>query len=126
MGEVPMLGQVAVTRRHLHREESPQDTCGVLQGVLRQLRSWWTALVNGLSTRRHLRRHRGDSPKTPAEYFKEFFDNLGLGGPPLSMGSQPGAIFAVIRETIHRRPPQLLLEELFLGDMKAVEPETSH
>ena len=68
-------------------------------------------------------------PKTPAQYFKEFFDNQGLRGPPWSMGFQSGAIFAVTRETIQQYPGDMynyLLEGLFLGDMKAVEPETGH
>ena len=69
------------------------------------------------------------APKTPAEYFKEFFNNFGHDGPPLCIGFQPGAIFAVTRETIHQHPKALyqhMLEELFLGDMKAIDPETGH
>ena len=69
------------------------------------------------------------APKTPAQYFREFFDNFGHDGPPLSMGFQPGAIFAVTRETVHQHPKALyeyMLEELFLGEMKAVDPETGH
>lgn len=67
--------------------------------------------------------------KTPAQYFKDFFDNFGHDGPPQSMGFQPGAIFAVRRETIHQHPKELyerMLEELFLGEMKAIDPETGH
>ena len=69
------------------------------------------------------------APKTPAQYFEDFFKNFGHDGPPMSMGFQPGAIFAVTRETIHQHPKELyerMLEELFLGDMKAVDPETGH
>lgn len=67
--------------------------------------------------------------KTPAQYFKEFFNNFGHDGPPDSIGFQPGAIFAVRRETIHQHPKDLyerMLEELFLGDMESVDPETGH
>ncbi|CAF9936177.1 MAG: hypothetical protein ALECFALPRED_006723 [Alectoria fallacina] len=69
------------------------------------------------------------APKTPAQYFKDFFDNFGHDGPPMSMGFQPGAIFAVRRETIHQHPKELyqkMLEDLFLGEMKCVDPETGH
>lgn len=69
------------------------------------------------------------APKTPAQYFKQFFNNFGHDGPPNSVGFQPGAIFAVRRESIHQHPRELyqqMLEELFLGDMKSVDPETGH
>ncbi len=69
------------------------------------------------------------APKTPAQYFKDFFDNYGHDGPPISIGFQPGAIFAVRRETIHRHPKetyQKMLGELFEGDMKQNDPETGH
>ena len=48
---------------------------------------------------------------------------------PWSVGFQPGAIFAVTRETIPPHPNDLynyMLEELFLGEMKAGDPETGH
>ena len=67
--------------------------------------------------------------KSPAEYFKDFFNNFGRDGPPDSIGFQPGAIFAVRRETIHQHPKKLyekMLEDLFLGDMKNGDPETGH
>lgn len=69
------------------------------------------------------------APKTPAQYFKDFFDNYGHDGPPMSIGFQPGAIFAVRRETIHRHPKetyQKMLADLFEGDMEHVDPETGH
>lgn len=69
------------------------------------------------------------APETPAQYFKQFFNNFGHDGPPNSVGFQPGAIFAVRRESIHQHPRELyqqMLEELFLGDMKSVDPETGH
>lgn len=67
--------------------------------------------------------------KTPAQYFKDFFDNFGHEGPPDSIGFQPGAIFAVRRETIQQHPKELyqqMLEDLFLGEMKSIDPETGH
>ena len=67
--------------------------------------------------------------KSPAQYFKDFFDNYGHDKPPMSVGFQPGAIFAVRRETIHRHPKktyQKMLADLFEGDMKHVDPETGH
>ena len=67
--------------------------------------------------------------KTPAQYFKDFFNNFGRDGPPESIGFQPGAIFAVRRETVHQHPRELyqkMLEDLFLGEMKSVDPETGH
>lgn len=69
------------------------------------------------------------APKTPAQYFKDFFNNFGSDGPPQSIGFQPGAIFAVRRETIHQHPKELyqrMLQDLFLGDMKSIDPETGH
>ena len=69
------------------------------------------------------------APKTPAQYFKDFFDNYGHDGPPMSVGFQPGAIFAVRRETIHRHPKetyQKMLADLFEGEMKHHDPETGH
>ena len=67
--------------------------------------------------------------KTPAEYFKDIFNNFGHDKTPDSIGFQPGAIFAVRRETIHRHPKKLyerILNEFFLGEMKALDPETGH
>ena len=69
------------------------------------------------------------APKTPAQYFKDFFDNYGHNGPPLSIGFQPGAIFAVRRETIQRHPKktyQKMLADLFEGEMEQNDPETGH
>ena len=69
------------------------------------------------------------APKTPAQYFKDFFKNFGHDGAPMSIGFQPGAIFAVRRETIHQHPKELyqrMLQDLFLGDMKSIDPETGH
>lgn len=67
--------------------------------------------------------------ETPAQYFKDFFNNFGHDGPPKLVGFQPGAIFAVRRETVHQHPKELyqrMLQDLFLGDMKSVDPETGH
>ena len=67
--------------------------------------------------------------KTPAEYFKAFFNNFSHDGPPQSVGFQPGAIFAVRRETIlqhSKETYQRMLKDLFLGDMKSINPETGH
>ncbi len=67
--------------------------------------------------------------KTPAQYFRDFFNNFGHDGHPHSIGFQPGAIFAVTRETIHQHPKefyQRILEELFLGEMESIDPETGH
>lgn len=67
--------------------------------------------------------------KTPAQYFKDFFNNYGHDGPPMSVGYQPGAIFAVRRETIHRHPKetyQMMLADLFEGEMEHPDPETGH
>ena len=69
------------------------------------------------------------APKNPAQYFKDFFNNYGHDGPPMSVGFQPGAIFAVRRETIHRHPKetyQKMLAGLFEGEMKHNDPETGH
>ena len=47
----------------------------------------------------------------------------------MSIGFQPGAIFAVRRETIHQHPKELyqrMLDDLFRGEMKSVDPETGH
>ena len=69
------------------------------------------------------------APKTPAQYFKDFFDHYGHDGPPMSVGFQPGAIFAVRRETIHRHSKetyQKMLTDLFEGEMKHNDPETGH
>ena len=69
------------------------------------------------------------APKTPAQYFKDFFNNYNHDGPPMSVDFQPGAIFAVRRETIHghsKATYQKMLAELFEGEMKHVDPETGH
>ena len=67
--------------------------------------------------------------KTPAEYFKSFFDNFDHDTHPHSVGYQPAAIFAVRRESIHQYPKELyqrMLQDLFLGEMKSIDPETGH
>lgn len=64
------------------------------------------------------------APKTPAEYFVDFFGN---GRVPISIGYQPCANFAVTRETIHKHPRDYylrLLADLFKGDMAHVNPGT--
>ncbi|KAH0556236.1 hypothetical protein GP486_005838 [Trichoglossum hirsutum] len=65
-------------------------------------------------------------PLTPAEYFARF---IGGGRVPVSIGFQPGAIFAVPRQIIHSRPLGLykeLMQTMFLGDMAHFNPETGH
>ncbi|KAI9858338.1 MAG: hypothetical protein M1824_004359 [Vezdaea acicularis] len=65
-------------------------------------------------------------PKSPAQYFRQYFGN---GKVPESIGFQPGAIFAVHKETIQQHSRlfyRSLLQELFLGDMAHVNPETGH
>ena len=66
------------------------------------------------------------APKTPAQYLKEI---LGCSETPMSIGYQPGAIFAVRRETIRqytKETYQKMLAELFEGEMKHNDPETGH
>lgn len=68
---------------------------------------------------------RVDAAKTPGEYWRQFFKEEH----PESVGFQPGAIFAVHRDTIRRHPRELyreMLETLFLGDMAHINPETGH
>jgi len=68
---------------------------------------------------------RVNAAKTPAQYWRKFFGKE----VPESVGFQPGAIFAVRRETIQQHPQELyrqILEDLFLGDMAHVNPETGH
>lgn len=66
------------------------------------------------------------APKTPAQYFKGIF---GYSETPMSIGYQPGAIFAVRRETIRQHTKQTyqkMLADLFEGEMKHNDPETGH
>jgi hypothetical protein len=66
------------------------------------------------------------APKTPAQYF---IDLLSFETVPESVGFQPGALFAVHRDTIRQHPLSLyerLLKEFFLGDTADVNPETGH
>ncbi|KAI9843804.1 MAG: hypothetical protein M1830_007679 [Pleopsidium flavum] len=68
---------------------------------------------------------RVNAAKTPAQYWRQFFGKE----VPESVGFQPGAIFAVRRETIQQYPQELyreILQELFLGDMAHINPETGH
>ncbi|MCJ1288617.1 hypothetical protein MMC34_000145 [Xylographa carneopallida] len=64
--------------------------------------------------------------RTPAEYWQLFFPGQAV---PDSIGFQPGALFAVRKEAVHRHPRsfyQLVMQEFFLGDMAHVNPETGH
>lgn len=68
---------------------------------------------------------RVNAAKTPAEYWRQFFNKE----IPESVGFQPGAIFAAHKKTIQQHPQELyreILNELFLGDMAHVNPETGH
>ena len=71
--------------------------------------------------------------KTPGEYWQQFFPSSSLTHArkkvPVSVGFQPAALFAVRRETITQHPRafyELLMQEMFLGDMAHVNPETGH
>ncbi|KAI4162164.1 MAG: hypothetical protein LQ342_004183 [Letrouitia transgressa] len=67
-------------------------------------------------------------PKTPGQYYRELI-SWNLDYLPVALAFQPGAIFAVRRETIQQRSKAFyvrLLEELFLGEMAHVNPETEH
>lgn len=67
-----------------------------------------------------------EAPMRPEAYFKRF---IGRGGLPLSIAWQPGAIFAVPRELIHRHPRSLyqdLLGAIFGGTMATNDPEAGH
>ncbi|PQE07189.1 Ankyrin repeat protein [Rutstroemia sp. NJR-2017a BVV2] len=62
--------------------------------------------------------------QTPAMYFAQF---LGNGKVPLSIGYTSGAVFAVSRQLIQSYPVEFykkLLDGMFLGCMKHVNPET--
>ena len=66
------------------------------------------------------------APKTPGQYIQGL---LHLEKVPESIGFQPGALFAVHRDTIRMRPLSMykeLLKEFFLGEMAHVNPETGH
>ena len=66
------------------------------------------------------------APKTPGQYFK---DLLGYDRTPDSVGFQPGAVFAVHRDTIRQHPRSFyenLLQEFFLGEMAHINPMTGH
>jgi len=72
---------------------------------------------------------RVNAAKTPAQYWRQFFGNYLGKEIPESVGFQPGALFAARRETIQQYPQELyreILQELFLGDMAHVNPETGH
>ncbi|MCJ1459084.1 hypothetical protein MMC28_009461 [Mycoblastus sanguinarius] len=63
---------------------------------------------------------------SPAHYFSVLLSHDKV---PLSIGFQPGAIFAVKRETIHQHSRcfyHKMLQEFFLGEMAHVNPETGH
>jgi Protein of unknown function (DUF3431) len=64
--------------------------------------------------------------KTPAAYWTSL---LGFPSVPDAVGFQPGALFAVHRDTIRRHSKayyQSLMDVFFLGDMEHVAPETGH
>ena len=64
--------------------------------------------------------------KTPREYWQQFFPNTPV---PDCVGFQPGALFAVHKDTIRRHTHETykdMLQSLFLGDMADVNPETGH
>ena len=50
-----MLGEVVVARRYIQGQKGPEDAGTILQRLLRQLWSRWTANVYGLSTWSDLR-----------------------------------------------------------------------
>ena len=64
--------------------------------------------------------------RTPREYWQQMFPGTPI---PSSVGFHPGALFAVRKETIQRHPKsfyQSLHDELFMGEMYHVNPETGH
>lgn len=68
---------------------------------------------------------RVNAARTPAEYWRKFFGKE----VPESIGFQPGAIFAAHRETIQQYSQDKyreIMQDLFLGDMAHVNPETGH
>lgn len=68
---------------------------------------------------------RVNATKTPGQYWRQFFKKE----VPESVGFQPGALFAAHRDTIQQYPQELyreMLNELFLGEMAHVNPETGH
>ena len=63
---------------------------------------------------------------TPGQYWQHFFPGSPV---PDCVGFQPGALFAVHKDTIRRHPHDLyknLLQTFFLGDMADINPETGH
>jgi len=67
-----------------------------------------------------------EAAKLPSQYFVDLF---GFPSVPDSVGFQPGALFAVHRDTIRQHPLSLykkILEKFFLGEMSHVNPETGH
>lgn len=69
---------------------------------------------------------RVDAAKTPGQYWQQFFNSDKV---PESVGFAPGALFAVRKSTIQqysRSFYQSYLEEMFLGKMEHVNPETGH
>ncbi|KAG8525584.1 uncharacterized protein KY384_009228 [Bacidia gigantensis] len=68
------------------------------------------------------------APMTPGQYWQHFFPNKDMKIPAF-IGFQPGALFAVHKSTIQQYPHSFyekLLNELFLGDMAHINPETGH
>jgi len=66
------------------------------------------------------------APQSAGQYFQ---DLLGYDRAPDCVGFQPGAIFAVHKNTIRRHSRafyEKLLQTLFLGEMAHVNPETGH
>lgn len=65
--------------------------------------------------------------ESPLQYFQKYItesDRI-----PVAVGFAPGAIFAVRKETIYQRSKayyERLLQQMFLGDMAHVNPETGH
>ena len=66
------------------------------------------------------------APKTPAQYWQTVFPRRPV---PASVGFQPGALFAVRKDSIQRYPRstyEVLMQEFFSGEMAHVNPETGH
>ncbi|MCJ1258196.1 hypothetical protein MMC24_006027 [Lignoscripta atroalba] len=69
---------------------------------------------------------RVNAARTPAEYWQIFFPGRAI---PASVGFQPGALFAVHKDTIQQHSLdfyRLMMKEFFLGDMAHINPETGH
>lgn len=66
-------------------------------------------------------------PETPLELFQRYISESDR--MPVAVGFAPGAIFAVKKETIMRHSKafyERLLQQMFLGEMAHVNPETGH